>query len=81
MGAGIVLDNFEGILLPIRESLREEKYVRLLSIMGFLEQVASIVAVAVPAFVLELYAAIHCVNMYLTNLCERKQPQSSIEQL
>lgn len=25
MGPGIVLDNFEGILLPIRESLREGK--------------------------------------------------------
>lgn len=64
MGAGIVLDNFEGILLPIRESLREEKCIRLLSIMGFLEQVASIVAVAVPAFVLELYAAIQCEHVF-----------------
>lgn len=32
--------------------------------MGFLEQVASIVAVAVPAFVLELYAAIQCEHVF-----------------
>lgn len=36
------------------------------------------VIVEVPPFLLELYVAIHFVNMYLTNSCKINQPQSSI---